>query len=98
MRNSGVLLFSFVICSEFFDAPVAFIFTINQALTQGSWMDVGYFLQSITIAARARGLETVSMVNLITSTMDLTFPDWIDKGKPGEISDDSASASPHLGR
>ncbi|KAJ7599892.1 nitroreductase [Mycena floridula] len=45
---------------EFFQAPVAFIFTINQALTQGSWMDVGYFLQSFTIAARARGLETIS--------------------------------------
>jgi len=45
---------------EFFNAPVAFIFTINNALTQGSWMDLGYFLQSITIAARARGLETIS--------------------------------------
>ncbi|KAJ6453495.1 nitroreductase [Mycena vitilis] len=48
---------------DFFDAPVAFIFTINNGLTQGSWLDVGYFLQSITIAARARGLETISQVN-----------------------------------
>ncbi|KAJ7685468.1 nitroreductase [Mycena polygramma] len=45
---------------DFFNAPVAFIFTINNGLTQGSWLDVGYFLQSITIAARARGLETIS--------------------------------------
>lgn len=45
---------------EFFHAPIAFIFTIDQALTQGSWMDVGYFLQSMTLAARARGLETIS--------------------------------------
>lgn len=45
---------------EFFNAPVGFIFTINKALTQGSWMDVGYFLQSVNIAARARGLETIS--------------------------------------
>ncbi|KAJ7219578.1 nitroreductase [Mycena pura] len=45
---------------DFFNAPVAFIFTINNVLTQGSWMDVGYFLQSVTIAARARGLETIS--------------------------------------
>jgi len=45
---------------DFFQAPVAFIFTINNGLTQGSWLDVGYFLQSITIAARARGLETIS--------------------------------------
>ncbi|KAJ7221037.1 Nitroreductase-like protein [Mycena haematopus] len=29
-------------------------------LLAGSWLDVGYFLQSITIAARARGLETIS--------------------------------------
>ncbi|KAK7472455.1 hypothetical protein VKT23_000570 [Stygiomarasmius scandens] len=48
---------------EFFGAPVAFVFTINQALTQGSWMDVGYFLQSMIIAARARGLETISQVS-----------------------------------
>ncbi|KAJ7632882.1 Nitroreductase-like protein, partial [Roridomyces roridus] len=26
----------------------------------GSWLDVGYFLQSMTLAARARGLETIS--------------------------------------
>ncbi|KAJ7709572.1 nitroreductase [Mycena rosella] len=45
---------------EWFDGPVVFIFTINNGLTQGSWLDVGYFLQSINIAARARGLETVS--------------------------------------
>ncbi|THU93099.1 nitroreductase [Dendrothele bispora CBS 962.96] len=48
---------------EFFGAPVVFVFTINQALTQGSWMDLGYFLQSVTIAARARGLETTSQVS-----------------------------------
>ncbi|THU93093.1 nitroreductase, partial [Dendrothele bispora CBS 962.96] len=50
---------------EFFGAPVVFVFTINQALTPGnaligSRMDLGYFLQSVTIAARARGLETTS--------------------------------------
>jgi nitroreductase len=44
----------------FYGAPVAFLFTIDQALTKGSWLDVGYFLQSIVLAARARGLETVS--------------------------------------
>ncbi|KAJ7721554.1 nitroreductase [Mycena maculata] len=45
---------------DFYGAPVAFIFTINNALTQGSWLDVGYFLQSMNIGARARGLETIS--------------------------------------
>ncbi len=42
----------------FFDAPVGLIFTIDPALGKGSWMDVGMFVQSIMIAARARGLDT----------------------------------------
>lgn len=42
----------------FFDAPVGMIFTIDRRLNQGSWMDHGMFLQSIMIAARARGLHT----------------------------------------
>ncbi|KAG7091114.1 hypothetical protein E1B28_010168 [Marasmius oreades] len=45
---------------NFYDAPVALVFTIHKDLTQGSWLDVGYFIQSITVAARTRGLETVS--------------------------------------
>ncbi|KAF5329207.1 hypothetical protein D9611_013208 [Ephemerocybe angulata] len=45
---------------QFYGAPVAMVFTINKELTQGSWLDVGFFLQSINIAARARGLETVT--------------------------------------
>jgi len=43
---------------EFFDAPLAFIFTIHRGLEKGSWVDNGMFLQSVTLAARARGLET----------------------------------------
>ncbi len=42
----------------FFDAPVGMIFTIHRDLNQGSWVDHGMFLQSIMIAARARGLHT----------------------------------------
>ena len=42
----------------FFDAPVGMIFTIDRRLNQGSWIDYGMFLQSIMIAARARGLHT----------------------------------------
>ena len=42
----------------FFDAPVGMIFTIDRRLNQGSWIDHGMFLQSIMIAARARGLHT----------------------------------------
>jgi nitroreductase len=42
----------------FFDAPVALFFTIDRLMTQGGWLDYGMFLQSIMIAARARGLDT----------------------------------------
>jgi nitroreductase len=43
---------------RFFDAPVGMIFTIDRSLRQGSWLDYGMFLQSIMVAARARGLDT----------------------------------------
>jgi nitroreductase len=42
----------------FFDAPVGLIFTIDRVMQQGSWLDYGMFLQSIMVAARARGLDT----------------------------------------
>jgi nitroreductase len=43
---------------DFFDAPVGLIFTIDQVLQQGSWLDYGMFLQNVMVAARARGLHT----------------------------------------
>ena len=43
---------------DFFDAPVGLIFTIERVMEQGSWLDYGMFLQSLMIAARARGLDT----------------------------------------
>jgi nitroreductase len=42
----------------FFGAPVGLIFTIARVLRQGSWLDYGMFLQSVMVAARARGLDT----------------------------------------
>ncbi len=43
---------------RFFDAPVGLLFTLDRALGRGSLVDYGGFLQNITIAARARGLDT----------------------------------------
>ncbi len=43
---------------DFFGAPVGLIFTIDRVLRQGSWLDYGMFLQSLMVAARARGLDT----------------------------------------
>lgn len=42
----------------FFDAPVGLVFSIDRILNQGSWLDYGMFLQSVMLAARARGLHT----------------------------------------
>ena len=42
----------------FFDAPVGLMFTIDRELEMGSMLDYGMFLQSIMVAAQARGLAT----------------------------------------
>ena len=42
----------------FFGAPVGLMFTIDSVMQQGSWLDYGMFLQSVMVAARARGLHT----------------------------------------
>lgn len=42
----------------FFDAPVGLMFTIERHLERGSWLDYGMFVQSVMLAARARGLDT----------------------------------------
>ncbi|KAF7327013.1 Nitroreductase [Mycena kentingensis (nom. inval.)] len=49
---------------KFFDAPIAFIFTIHQDLGVGSWLDLGHFMQSISLGLRARGLESVSQLSI----------------------------------
>ncbi len=42
----------------FFDAPVGLLISLDRRLNTGSYMDVGMFVQSILIAARAQGLHT----------------------------------------
>lgn len=39
---------------EFFDAPVALMFTIDRVMAPASWLDYGMFLQNVMVAARAR--------------------------------------------
>lgn len=43
---------------EFFGAPVGIIVTIDKALGVGSWLDTGMFMQSLMLAAKAKGLDT----------------------------------------
>lgn len=42
----------------FFDAPVGLLVTLDRRLNTGSFMDLGMFIQSIMVAARAQGLHT----------------------------------------
>ena len=49
---------------EFFGAPAAFIFTMDRDLERGSWLDNGMFIQSVMIAARQFGLETIPQAAL----------------------------------
>lgn len=50
---------------KFFDAPVGIIFTVDDVMEQGSWLDYGMFLQNIMLAAKARGLDTCPQAALI---------------------------------
>lgn len=43
---------------EFFDAPVGLFVTIDKSLGYGSWLDTGMFMQTLMLAAKAKGLDT----------------------------------------
>ena len=43
---------------EFFGAPVGMMFTLDEDLELGSWLDLGIYLGSLMVAARGRGLDT----------------------------------------
>lgn len=43
---------------EFFGAPVGLIFTLEEDVEIGSWLDLGIFLGALMIAARGMGLDT----------------------------------------
>jgi nitroreductase len=43
---------------EFFGAPVGLIFTMDRAMQEGQWADLGMFMQNIMLLARERGLHT----------------------------------------
>lgn len=45
---------------RFFGAPVGMVFTIDDDLQEGSWLDYGMFLGGLMTAARAYGLDTCS--------------------------------------
>ena len=68
---------------RFFDAPVGLIFTVNRVMQAGSLMDYGMFLQSLMVAARARGLDTCPQVaftkfhRLISAELDIADTEMV---------------------
>jgi nitroreductase len=67
---------------NFFGAPAGLIFTIDRELERGSWLDYGMFLQTLMLAARARGLHTcaeaaiASYPDIVRRELGITT-DWI---------------------
>ena len=67
---------------DFFGAPVGLVFTIDRKLEKGSWLDYGMFLQTLMLAARARGLHTcpeaaiASFPDLVRRELGISA-DWI---------------------
>ncbi len=43
---------------EFFGAPIGMIFTLDEDLEIGSWLDLGIYLGTLMVAARGHGLHT----------------------------------------
>lgn len=56
---------------RFFGAPVSIFFFIDNVMGKGSWFDMGMFLQSVMLAARAHGLGSCPQA----STSD--YPDIV---------------------
>lgn len=67
---------------DFFGAPVGLVFTIDRKLEKGSWLDYGMFLQTIMLAARAKGLHTcpeaaiASYPDIVRRELGIT-DDWV---------------------
>ena len=62
---------------NFFGAPAGFVFTIDRTLERGSWLDYGMFLQTIMLAARARGLHTcaeAAIASFVSSLANAPLP------------------------
>jgi len=56
---------------NFFGAPAGLVFTIGRKLERGSWLDYGMFIQTLMLAARARGLHTCAEASIAS------FPDIV---------------------
>ena len=60
----------------FFGAPVGLLFSVHRNLTEGAWLDLGMFMQSLMLAARAQGLDSCAQAAWIHYQAELS--DWLD--------------------
>lgn len=49
---------------RFFDAPVGLVIALDRSLGPAAWLDLGLFLQTLMLAAHARGLGTCAQISL----------------------------------
>jgi len=49
---------------HFFGAPVGLLFFLDRQLAQGSWVDMGMFIQSVMLSALGHGLATCPQASL----------------------------------
>ncbi len=49
---------------RFFGAPVGMLFFVDRRMNQGSWLDLGMFIQNVMLAARSFGLDTCPQASL----------------------------------
>lgn len=49
---------------RFFGAPVGLFFFMERQVGQGAWLDMGMFIQSVMLAARAHGLDSCPQASL----------------------------------
>lgn len=49
---------------RFFDAPVGLLFFIDKSLQQGSWLDLGMFIENVMLAALGHDLATCPQASL----------------------------------
>jgi len=49
---------------RFFGAPVGLLFFVDKRMNQGSWLDLGMFVQNVMLAARAFGLGSCPQASL----------------------------------
>jgi nitroreductase len=82
---------------QFFGAPVALFFALERTFGVAQWADIGGYLQTVTLLARARGLHTcpqqawVSFHKTVRAHLDLSANVIVYSGMALGYADESAA-------